>query len=788
MKLIKIFFTIIFLFANIINIYGQSVAVVLSGGGAKGLYHIGILKALEENSIPIDYISGTSMGAIIAGMYASGHSVQDMEDLFNHKDVKYWLSGKIEDKYQYYYKKTETTPAMLSLDVDLVKILKRKKNTPIKVDSLKNRYELPFSKNKSDQIQRTYSMYSSVQLDLIMMKLFSAASSYSKNDFDSLFVPFRCVSVDIYEKKEYLWSKGDLGMAIRSSMAIPIVFKPVAVDSMLMYDGGLRNNFPWKETANEFNPDVIIGGKCVGGTFDLSSVVSQVEMLIMNQTNYDIPDEDGVIIERNVDVGMLDYEHADEIIEIGYRDAIKAMPEIKKRIERRVSFEELHLKRLKFNEALPVFELDKLNIEGPNKHQKGYIKGQLSVEVDSQKKSIGFEEFKKGYLELFSENVFDSDFPIAIYDDNTGLFDLDVKMYTKPSFKAMIGLNISSTSVNQAYVGLHYRSVRRVLHTHMLDAYIGSFYSSLKLGSRLDFYGKKNPYYIDIALVHNFYDYAKGNSQRIIHKPSDFGYSKYNDSYASTILGIPVGRSGKLEFRIAVGYDSYSYTRVPQLLDKLELERSKIPFATANVSLSRNSLNYLMFPTRGLKQKISTFVLSTNEKYRGVIINDIDVITGKYTNQSIGASFSREQYFNISSMFTIGYSVNSVYSTNTKQSNWYMDMIMSPSFEPTEHSKTLLLPEFRNRSFVAAGLKPIFELNESMYLKTEGYCYLPDITSYNNIADKMKYILSLSLVYQSPVGAISFNYSRYFKVTSLKSDYFTFNIGLTIFNKKGIIY
>lgn len=787
MKLIKIILPIFFALIITSNIHGQSVGLVLSGGGAKGLYHIGILKALEENSIPIDYVSGTSMGSIVAGMYAAGYSANEMEAIFLSDVVNYWLTGKIEDKYQYYYKKNDPTPAMLSIDVDLIGMIKKNKLKYQDTIPKKVIFSLP-QKTKKEEKPRTYSMYSSIQLDLAMMYFFASASSQCKNNFDSLFVPFRCVSVDIYKKKEYLWRSGDLGMAIRSSMAIPIVFRPVQIDSMLMYDGGLRNNFPWKETKDAFNPDIIIGGKCVGGKTDLSSVVDQVEMLVMNQTNYDMPKEDGIMIERNVDVGMLEYEKAAVVIEMGYQDAIKMMPEIKERISRRVSPEETHIKRMKYREELPVLEFDNFDINGLTNRQREYIESQIASRQVSDGRSISYEEFKTDYLKIISEGVMDGDFPTATYNEENGLFDLNVDMYSKPSFKAMVGLNISSTSVNQAYLGLHYRSVARILSTYMIDGYIGSFYSSVKLGGRFNFYGGKNPYYIEPSLVYNFYDYARGNSQRISYKSSDLGYSRYNDFYTSLVVGMPISRTTKFEFRTAGGHDNYSYTRIPYITNDMKPEKSGVNFFTLNASISRNSLNYTMFATRGLEQRIAIFGDITKERFNGLSIEQGDPEAGTYRNLTGGVSFSRQKYFHISKFFNVGYSINALYSTNIETSNKYMYAMMSPVFEPTEQSKTLFMPEFRNRSYFALGLKPIFEVSEKLYLKTEGYCYMPDITSYIDVANKLKYIFAATIVYQSPVGAISFNYSRYFRVSSGKANYYTFNIGLTMFHKKGIVY
>ena len=98
---------------------GGRLGLVLSGGGAKGLYHIGVIRALEENAIPIDYVSGTSMGAIIGALYASGYTPQQMEDIVLSGSVERWVSGQIDDKYRFYYNERPDSPAMLSVYADI---------------------------------------------------------------------------------------------------------------------------------------------------------------------------------------------------------------------------------------------------------------------------------------------------------------------------------------------------------------------------------------------------------------------------------------------------------------------------------------------------------------------------------------------------------------------------------------------------------------------------------------------------------------------------------------------
>ena len=107
-------------------VQAQKVGLVLSGGGAKGLTHIGIIRALEENNIPIDYITGTSMGAIVGSLYAMGYSPDDMEALLKSEDFKRWYSGEVEEEYMYYFKKNLPTPEFLNIRLSFRDSLKIK--------------------------------------------------------------------------------------------------------------------------------------------------------------------------------------------------------------------------------------------------------------------------------------------------------------------------------------------------------------------------------------------------------------------------------------------------------------------------------------------------------------------------------------------------------------------------------------------------------------------------------------------------------------------------------------
>lgn len=213
----------------------KKVAVVLGGGGAKGVAHIGVLKVLEEAGIPIDYITGTSMGAIVGGLYAIGYTPAQIDSMVIAQDWTMLLSDRVKRNSQSFPEKENSEKYILSL---------------------------PFGKEKKD---RTISgMIRGQNLQNLFSNL--TIGYHDSVDFNKLNIPFACVAVNVVDGKDYVFRSGSLPMAMRASMAIPAVFTPVRLDSMVLVDGGLNDNFP-VDVALDMGADVVIGVDL--GTSDL---------------------------------------------------------------------------------------------------------------------------------------------------------------------------------------------------------------------------------------------------------------------------------------------------------------------------------------------------------------------------------------------------------------------------------------------------------------------------------------------------------------------------------------
>ena len=405
----------------------------MSGGGAKGMTHIGIIRALEENNIPIDYITGTSMGAIVGSMYAMGYSPDDMEKLLKSDSFKRWYMGGIEEKYQYYFKKTPPSPEFINIRVSL---------------------RDPLHKVKTQFLPS--SVVDPIQMNIVFMELFGQATASCRNDFNQLFVPFRCVASDTYNKRPIIFKNGDLGDAVRASMSFPAMFKPIEIDSVLAYDGGIYDNFPVGTMIEDFHPDLIIGSVVSSnpGKPKEGDIMGQLENMIMQKTDYTIPDSLGILMTfKYSNVNLMDFDRFDELHDIGYKRTIELMDSIKGRISRRVSLKQVERRRIEYKHDLPELVFNDIEITGANELQQKYIRKAFHLDDHHE---FSMEEFRTGYFRLMSDNMISEFIPHGIYDYEEQAFKLHLKVKMADDLSLRVGGNVGSNGANQISVGATY--------------------------------------------------------------------------------------------------------------------------------------------------------------------------------------------------------------------------------------------------------------------------------------------------------------------------------------------
>jgi NTE family protein len=754
---------IILLLICLLPAKAQKVGLVLSGGGAKGLAHIAVIRELEENGIPIDYIAGTSMGAIVAGLYAAGYSPDEMEQLFKSEQFKFWSTGQIQEEYRYFYSKPEDEPSWLELD-----ILKKE-------DKLK--------------ILPPTNLIPEEQMDFAFMELFSSVTAINKGDFNRLFVPYFCIATDIYQNREMVLRQGDLGEAIRGSMTIPLVFKPIEINGTLAFDGGIVDNFPVQDMKEIFKPDIIIGHKVANNRRkpDPDNVMAQIENMVMQKTEYKIDPSDGFLMETTFsNVGLFDYKKIDQIEKAGYETANRTMDSIKKRISRRILPAELQQKRRQFNMKKPQLIFRNIQVDGVEDDlQRNFI----IHSIKHNSNVFDFKQLKNEYFKLVADHHIKSLRPISTYNHETGYFDLHLIVKPNNPLQVKFGGNISTRPINQGFISGDYRIFKKRSYTFTTNMYFGRFYSSIKAGTRIDF-PTTLPFYLAGYFTLNRWDYYSTTTEFVFEdvRPP---YIIENESNFRMEAGFPINNRGKLTFG-----GSYSKARDGYYLTEA-IKASDIPDHTtfnafaATTSIQTNSFNDKQYPTEGLSSCLSLNYISGNEKnVPGTTSNFSSIQQFKHNFYLLKGSYDR--YFKINKLFSIGLLVEGVYSNKKPFSNYISTIISAPSFNPNPYSKTLFLNNFRANKYIASGIKGIINLSGQLHFRAEVYGFAPvnDIVESNNTAvyakenfQTIRFMGSGALVFQSGLGPISFSVN-YFEKSQTKF-FAMFSIGYVMFNRRG---
>lgn len=737
-------------------VQAQKVGLVLSGGGAKGMTHIGIIRALEENNIPIDYITGTSMGAIIGSLYAMGYSPDDMEALLRSEDFKRWYSGQVEPEYGYYFKQNRPTPEFFNI-----------------------RFSFKDSLHIKPQILPT-SMVNPIQMNLVFVELFARATAACSGDFNRLFVPFRCIASDVYNKKPLIMRRGDLGDAVRASMSFPFVFKPIEIDSVLAYDGGIYNNFPTDIMREDFKPEVIIGSVVAAnpGKPKENDLMSQLENMIMQKTDYTLPDSFGIIMTfKYDDVSLLDFNRLQELHDIGYNRTISLMDSIKGRIHRRVSAENVRLRRLVYRSNLPQFRFRDIYIEGANPQQQAYIKKEFH---DEDHEVFTYEDLKRGYFRLLSDNMISEIIPHAVYDSENDLYSLHLKVKMEDNFSVRMGGSVSTTSSNQIYLGLGYQDLNYYSKEITLDGQIGKVYNNAQLMAKIDLPTRIPTSYRLIASLSTFDYYKKDKLFSKNDKPS---FNSKDERFVKLMVALPFLANKRAEISIGYGklQDNYFQSSVINF-DKDRSDRSTCNLLGGAIGFYGSTLNARQYATKGYFEKLVAQVFSGKEKFIPGNPTETSVTT-KERQSWLQISYMKYAYHTMSPKFTLGWMAEMLYSSKNFSENYTATMLQAADFSPTPHSKLMYNEAFRANQFLAAGIKPIFVFNDMFQFRSEFYGFVPIFPIKKNALNKayygkafsrFEYIGEISVICQLPFGAISAYVNHY---SSPKKEW---NVGLTL--------
>jgi len=739
----------------------QKVALVLSGGGAKGAAHIGVIRALEEAGIPIDYIAGTSAGAIVGGLYAAGYSTDEIETLFLSPEFKNWSVGEIEDKYLYYFKVKNPNPSWIKLKFDWDSIL----NPSIPIN-----------------------IVSPHQMDFAFIELFARANTAANENFDSLFVPFRCVATNLKTNSGETQRNGNLGEAIRASMTFPFYFRPITIRGDVMYDGGMKNNFPADIADQDFNPDIIIGSKVATNnkTPKTDDLLSIIENMLMVNNSYSINCGSGVLIEPKVeDVNVIDFSKSSEFIRNGYLATQEKIPQIKIFVTDSIPYWNTKLRRSIYRKNLPPLIINSINVEGVTETQNKYIKKLLTNNSDSS----SLEDVKAEYFKLISDDKLAHIYPRLIYNKENKKFDLQLTVEKDKNFELLFGGNISSNAINTVFTEVRYKQLGIQGLNILGNIYIGRFYNAALASIRMD-YPQKKPFYQEINIGFNQFNFF--NTSRSFFGDETPSYLKQNENYLNFNIGFPHTNKAKWEAGITIAglYDDYYQTNTFTRLD--QYDENFLDMIKPYITYELNSQKKQYYSNQGVYLNTTLYLINGKER-------NIPGTTGTFHSEKsashnwLGLRIKYTNFIPYNRRVTFGFHSDISLSNQKLFATYTASKLRAPQFNPTPEISTQFLPTFRDFNFMAIGLKTIYKLTEKIDIRLEAYLYQP----IQSIKKGENELPELSKYFESQYGIISAIavYNSRFGPLSLSANYIqnaqtpfsiNLNFGYIIFNKRSI--
>ena len=350
------------------------VGLVLSGGGAKGLAHIGVLKIIDSLGVKIDYIAGTSMGAIVGSLYASGYSGKQIDSIFKSVDFNDILNDNLPRAAKTFYERDNNEKYAFTLPFNNFKI------------------KLPSALSRG---QNTYGLLSRLTLH-----------TNTINNFGELPIPFFCIATNIETGKAVMLDKGNLSQAVMASSALPSLFQPVIIDDQVLIDGGVVNNYPIDELRKK-GMDIIIGVDVQDGLMDRKQLTSAPDVLLqinnfrtINDMKLKV-DKTDIYIKPDIEnFSVVSFSELNNIVETGKVAALKqegALMDISKN--------QIKNEKNTIIKSVDSLKINTINLSGESDYTRSYVLGKLKLKTNEM---ISYADFNEGVNNLVATNNFDS--------------------------------------------------------------------------------------------------------------------------------------------------------------------------------------------------------------------------------------------------------------------------------------------------------------------------------------------------------------------------------------------
>ena len=400
------------------------IGLVLSGGGAKGFAHIGALKVIDSLGIKVDYVAGTSMGAIVGSLYASGYSGKELDSIFKAADFEAIVNDKLPREAKTFYERDQSERYALAIPFDNFEI------------------QVPRSLSRG---QNVFNLLTKVMLHVNQVE-----------DFSKLPIPFFCIATDIETGEEVVLDSGNLPKAVSASGAFPSLFQPVIIDGRVLLDGGVVNNYPIKKLRDK-GMDIIIGVDVQDGLRDREDLKAATDVLLQVnnfRTINDMKEKSkltDVLIKPDIkDFTVISFSEVENIIEKGRLGAIDKTEELKALSSQNKS--EVQKAKIK---SVDSIKINNVQLKGNEKYTFSYILGKLKIK---RGQTMDYNRFNKGINNLMATNNFDRfDYNLESSEDGYDLI-AEVEETSNKTF-LKFGVHYDDLYKSSALVNLTRKSV-----------------------------------------------------------------------------------------------------------------------------------------------------------------------------------------------------------------------------------------------------------------------------------------------------------------------------------------
>jgi NTE family protein len=612
------------------SIVRPKVGLALSGGGALGIAHLGVIKVMEEAGLRPDYITGVSMGSIVGGLYSIGYSADSLIKIAENLDWDLLLSNKIPQNKVIFLEKNIFNNSIFSLPIFSKKV------------------KLPSGLINGQQIESTLSYYSWPAADI--------------NDFSKLPVPFICLGTDILTFKKVELKTGYLPDAMRASMTVPSIFTPIKIDAALLIDGGMVRNFAASEL-KEMGADIIIGSYTGFHTYtedELQSLSGIIKQIGFSRSVEDFKQQKklvNLLIEPQVrDLSSTEFNNTDTIIQRGYKAALPYKPYFRKLVDSLNKFVDQEPLRNIMDKQ--YYSFDKIEVIGNNYISDSQVLGVLDIEPGEKVDKY----LLKDRIELLYGKVWFEKVKYRIIPANDSLI-LAIECIEKPRAMIYGSAHYDETLRSGIIFGISAKNIITKRSLFYFDSFIGQYYRFKFVYTQ--FIDKEQKYGLSADL------YTDNTLLPIMELKGEVG-----DVISRNLnIGLSLTRSLGLNHMMSISANLENLNLFPHYVSDNHLQKLPYNYLSVKYDYRINTLDTKHFPNKGMLLNLSA---GASKLSAGLITDTSKTVFNRAGSfdHFFTVSWNFKQYFSSNGKFTFAISGDLLYISDSdsisSQNNFFL--------------------------------------------------------------------------------------------------------------------